>query len=411
MPVPSRQRDGRRGSTRSVEEEYVVFLQGIPPQCRWQELKDLVRQTALHIRQAVVYDDCHGHPTGLGQIIVKNEEEAWRTYNRLATNGWNGHSLTVTLSLASAPTKPIAGPTKSPTLGRVPYPAAPRCAPLVSPTCTLSPDIPSPPPYPQSPEYAHFVAPISPTAHPQIVSLPPDSIGYQAPLIIPTDGPMPIHTAPVFAPCFEPPQASFHRYPTSANVPHLHDVTLYNRQRPTGLSSQNHTGHSACAILIYNLSPDTTRHSLSDYLRPAGSIERCEMPEESNGSRRSRGYATVVFRTRDEATRAVKLFDNSTFRSANIKVRLARESSNARSPEGRNGINEDMSADRKSSTTTGPESRKSSTDSNASKRSGPLVVNGSRVGLKAGRSAAEKIDYEGRAHTDDLSKKTREIQL
>jgi hypothetical protein len=40
----------------------------------------MVRQTALHIRQAVVYDDQHGFPTGLGQIIVKNEDEAWRTY-------------------------------------------------------------------------------------------------------------------------------------------------------------------------------------------------------------------------------------------------------------------------------------------------------------------------------------------
>jgi hypothetical protein len=41
-----------------------------------------VRQTALHIRQAVVYDDSHGFPTGLGQIIVKNEDEAWRTYRK-----------------------------------------------------------------------------------------------------------------------------------------------------------------------------------------------------------------------------------------------------------------------------------------------------------------------------------------
>lgn len=54
----------------------------IPPRCRWQELKDLVRQTALHIRQAVVYDDHHGFPTGLGQIIVKEEDEAWRTYRK-----------------------------------------------------------------------------------------------------------------------------------------------------------------------------------------------------------------------------------------------------------------------------------------------------------------------------------------
>jgi hypothetical protein len=43
-----------------------------------------VRQTALHIRQAVVYDDSHGFPTGLGQIIIKNEDEAWRTYRTLS---------------------------------------------------------------------------------------------------------------------------------------------------------------------------------------------------------------------------------------------------------------------------------------------------------------------------------------
>ncbi|EEA21316.1 RNA binding protein [Talaromyces marneffei ATCC 18224] len=79
---PPRER-GRRGH-RSSEEEFVLYLQGIPQHCRWQELKDFVRQTALHIRQAVVYDDQHGYPTGLGQIIVKNEDEAWRTYHRKA---------------------------------------------------------------------------------------------------------------------------------------------------------------------------------------------------------------------------------------------------------------------------------------------------------------------------------------
>lgn len=47
-----------------------------------------MRQTALHIRQAVVYDDSHGVPTGLGQIIVKNEDEAWRTYR-----AWFPHLL------------------------------------------------------------------------------------------------------------------------------------------------------------------------------------------------------------------------------------------------------------------------------------------------------------------------------
>lgn len=96
-------REKTRPRPRGTDEEFVLFLQGvsediflfyslqksarsltderkIPAHCRWQELKDLIRQTALHIRQAVVYDDNHGFPTGLGQIIVKNEEEAWRTY-------------------------------------------------------------------------------------------------------------------------------------------------------------------------------------------------------------------------------------------------------------------------------------------------------------------------------------------
>ncbi|EED17102.1 RNA binding protein [Talaromyces stipitatus ATCC 10500] len=96
----------------------------------WQELKDFIRQTALHIRQAVVYDDQHGYPTGLGQIIVKNEDEAWRTYResyllsrqyyganiligKLSATGWDGQPLTVTLARASSPTRPIAGPAKS----------------------------------------------------------------------------------------------------------------------------------------------------------------------------------------------------------------------------------------------------------------------------------------------------------
>ena len=34
-----------------------------------------------------MYDDYHGFPTGLGQIIVKNEEEAWRTYRAFTLLG------------------------------------------------------------------------------------------------------------------------------------------------------------------------------------------------------------------------------------------------------------------------------------------------------------------------------------
>lgn len=34
--------------------------------------------------------------------------------DRLSTNGWEGQSLVVTLARTSAPTKPVAGPTRSP---------------------------------------------------------------------------------------------------------------------------------------------------------------------------------------------------------------------------------------------------------------------------------------------------------
>ncbi|OKL59599.1 hypothetical protein UA08_05087 [Talaromyces atroroseus] len=87
--TPSPRDRGRRGH-RTYEEEFVLYLQG-----------------------AVVYDDEHGYPTGLGQIIVKNEDEAWRTFRKLSSSGWEGQPLTVTLARASSPTSPIAGPTRS----------------------------------------------------------------------------------------------------------------------------------------------------------------------------------------------------------------------------------------------------------------------------------------------------------
>ncbi|EDN08249.1 predicted protein [Histoplasma mississippiense (nom. inval.)] len=251
-----RQRDGRRNS-RSTDEEYVVFIQGIPPQCRWQELKDLVRQTALHIRQAVVYDDCHGHPTGLGQIIVKNEDEAWRTYNRLSTNGWNGNSLTVTLSLASAPTKPIAGPTKSQPPSRMPYAAGgysspPSCPPLIS----------------------------SPTR-----TMPPDNSN-----------------------------------------------SFYNFR-------QDSVVNFSCSICIQNLAIDTTWQNLKDYLRTAGTVERCDIREDrKGGGRHPRAYATATFRTKEEARRAVTLFDNAYFKGSRIRVRIDRDNGGGSSGSGNGAV-------------------------------------------------------------------------
>ncbi|PGG98267.1 hypothetical protein GX51_06915 [Blastomyces parvus] len=469
MPISPRQRDGRRNS-RSTDEEYVVFLQGIPPQCRWQELKDLVRQTALHIRQAVVYDDSHGHPTGLGQIIVKNEDEAWRTYNRLSTNGWNGNSLTVTLSLASAPTKPIAGPTKSLPVSRVPYagggyPSPPRCAPPVSsPTSTMPPELtnkrrnfPTPQPYATSLEYTHFATPVNPHTQHALVPLATDPLAYQFPLIYPSDIHFPMQTT-ALGHQFEHSAATIHRYSTSmciqplyelqnTNIPHLNsnNNNIYMFRDDSGVNSRN--------IFIQNLAIDTTNQNLKEHLRTAGIVERCDVREDrKGGGRYPRSYATATFRTKEEARRAVTLLDNSYFRGSRIRIRLDRDYGGTSSVNGNsvdinahgavftpyriarnktfngNGNGNGggrmeagtavgngnsvrvvaaapISADLKSPTGSADLSPRSSQDGSP-KRSEPLVVNGSRVGLKAGRSSGEKIGCE-----DDLSRRTQEIRL
>ncbi|EEH11196.1 RNA binding protein [Histoplasma capsulatum G186AR] len=456
MPMSPRQRDGRRNS-RSTDEEYVVFLQGIPPQCRWQELKDLVRQTALHIRQAVVYDDCHGHPTGLGQIIVKNEDEAWRTYNRLSTNGWNGNSLTVTLSLASAPTKPIAGPTKSQPPSRMPYAAGgysspPRCPPLISsPTSAMPPENFSPPPsYATSSEFAHFVTHLnSPCQHQhQLVPLTTDSLGYQFPLIYPSDVHFPMPTT-ILSQQFEPSSVAIHRYSTAMCIPQPHyELNSVNMPRQTSNSNsfynfrQDLGVNFSCSICIQNLAIDTTWQNLKDYLRTAGTVERCDIREDrKGGGRHPRAYATATFRTKEEARRAVTLFDNAYFKGSRIRVRIDRDNGGGSSGSGNGAVftpyrlarnkntNESgsrveagtgigngnandvtavtasLSTDRKSptgSTSLSP----GSSEADSPKRTEPLVVNGSRVGLKAGRSSGEKVGCEY-----ELSCRTQEIRL
>jgi hypothetical protein len=98
-------------------------------------LRDLIRRTASQIRQSVVYDDHHGFPTGLGQIVIKDKVEALNTFGmfleeekektstllansvtleRLSTEGWDGARLVVTLARTDSPTELIAGPIPSP---------------------------------------------------------------------------------------------------------------------------------------------------------------------------------------------------------------------------------------------------------------------------------------------------------
>ncbi|PLB45160.1 hypothetical protein P170DRAFT_365976 [Aspergillus steynii IBT 23096] len=358
MPAPQK---ARMTKSRGSDEEFVLFLQGIPAHCRWQELKDMVRQTALHIRQAVVYDDNHGFPTGLGQIIVKNEDEAWRTYHRLSTNGWEGQSLVVTLARTSSPTRPIAGPTKSPTCVIPPnYVAGYSTPPRVTQNLAV-------PPSPMTPEPVNSNSPTYQT---------PD---YGAPMMSPMGMPQPFmpifadpltHTMPGFPPSpvlrasYCDPNFAFAFLPPYAlpPMPHpLHEASLNAMRMNSGTASNNRptkpihglpiqhrhslnpnspiwpascrapgpgpTGRpfSRRTIFIQNLSVTTTKKDLENFLQGPNNtgIEQSEIPTDAETGR-CKGFARVTFHHADEAKRAVARYNNAIFMGAKIRVKIDR---------------------------------------------------------------------------------------
>ncbi|CAG8010365.1 unnamed protein product [Penicillium salamii] len=306
--MPFLGRDKGRSRSRRSDDEFVVFLQGIPSHCRWQELKDLVRQTALHIRQAVVYDDSHGFPTGLGQIIIKNEDEAWRTYHRLSTNGWEGQSLVVTLSRTSTPTKPIAGPTRSPPImsGYVSGHSTPPRAhgSITMPPSPVSPESAQPPtptfPYPEygvmmpMPMQGQFI-PVLPDLLP-MQCFPPSPLinGYEPQWMM--QYPMtPQHNG-------NSPDQYF--YPSCHKAPDPQSPSFYPGSR---------------AVTLENLHPSTTPGHLKDLIQSAGIVTQCNVALEKDQT-----HALIVMQTSEEAQRAVTMFNNIKFMGSRIRVRIDR---------------------------------------------------------------------------------------
>ncbi|OQE19065.1 hypothetical protein PENSTE_c016G02548 [Penicillium steckii] len=323
MPFLGREK-GRSPKSRRSDDEFVVFLQGIPAHCRWQELKDLVRQTALHIRQAVVYDDSHGFPTGLGQIIVKNEDEAWRTYHRLSTNGWEGQSLVVTLARTSAPTKPIAGPTRSP-------PAMIHTGFMSGQsTPPQSQDNTNMPPSPISPE---SVQPASPT-YPY-----PDYNSMMGSVPFAPQHFMPMMPDPMQ--CF-PPSPIVHcsmydaqgwgmmpMYPMSPIQPlpenrmdnhHYHPRKPWNSEANFKMPIETRTERT---ILIQNLNTTSTTSDLTSLLRGAGIVEQCNVTITADTrDTQARTHGSAIMQSTDDAKRAVSMLNNLTFMGSRIRVTL-----------------------------------------------------------------------------------------
>jgi hypothetical protein len=166
---------------------------------------------------------------------------------------------------------------------------------------------------------------------------------------------------------------------------------------------------SSRSVLVQNVSPDTTWQNLKDHLRAAGTVERCEFPDDRKAGRRWKGYATVTFRTKEEARRAVALFDNSLFRGAKIRVRFGKETRGGAAGATKGGVEE---CDENGNVTgtkgtaigrpklgglaTGKAVKNSVI--NAGKKIDncePLVVNGSCIGLRSGRSTQETTGQEG----------------
>ncbi|KAJ5474289.1 Nucleotide-bindingalpha-beta plait [Penicillium sp. IBT 31633x] len=330
--MPFLGRDKPRARSRRSDDEFVVFLQGIPPHCRWQELKDLVRQTALHIRQAVVYDDSHGFPTGLGQIIVKNEDEAWRTYHRLSTNGWDGQSLVVTLSRTSTPTKPIAGPTRSPP-AMIPsgYISGHSTPPIANGNTTL-------PPSPVSPESAHPATPkfsypeygvmMAPVPMPLQSFLPmmPDPLASPMQYFPPS----PVMNGTIYEshwnmmPGYQmsPPQ---HMHPPSEEYPAPNHHPYHPRTKGIDPNSPSFYPDRR-GLTLENLHTATTSADLQLLVQAAGTVQHCSIlaPDPASNNGQARGLITM--QTAEDAQRAVTMFNNMSFMGSRIRVKVNRGS-------------------------------------------------------------------------------------
>ncbi|KAE8338667.1 hypothetical protein BDV24DRAFT_153440 [Aspergillus arachidicola] len=340
MPHPQKGRSRPRGS----DEEFVLFLQGIPAHCRWQELKDLVRQTALHIRQAVVYDDHHGFPTGLGQIIVKNEDEAWRTYP------------------GTSPTYP------PPEYGHVPVMALPHQS--------FFPIYPDPLSQPMS------GIPPSPALRPS----------YCDPLTFTVYPPYPVSPLPAFQ------DASQRRTPHKPSYTYTYSYT----PTPVPIYAPQGNGNPRPpprrTIFIQNLNPATTQSELHSHLQDAGSIESCEVPLDPTTAR-CKGFARITFHTAEEAKRAIARYNNTIFLNAKIRVKIDRAVPYAASyaltppvtivsaphPPSTTSYTPEHTIITPPRTDESPKSEPTSTTEEASQtkcQPGPLVVNGSGIGRK-----------------------------
>lgn len=220
-------------------------------------------------------------------------------------------------------------------------------------------------------------------------------------------------------------QASFQPISTDG---HRGSVSTHSSHSVASLDSS--TPQASRNIFIQYLSQDTTPRHLKEYLESAGTVEKCEIQERKPVSGRVRTFAAATFQTVQEAKQAIASLDNSLFRGAKIRVRFDREAggtgssgsstatktastASSGSPPTPTRSGDNMTAKRGSTASIGENgernterSKMSSTEADGPKNtrdspslgknnSEPLVVNGSCVGLKAGRTNVDMVCNEG----------------
>jgi RNA recognition motif-containing protein len=275
------------------------------------------------------------------------------------------------------------------------------------------------PGFPHGSDYGQFYNPMNAACPPHLVSVIPETTAYPAPsLPYAFTG-----AAPVFQPCFfssfdpVPPVQSqrFSQIPFSPVSTTSHRGSVSTHSSHSATSPELGTPASR-SIFIQYLSLDTTSHQLREYLRSAGTVDRCEIQERRPVGGRPRIFATATFQTKEEAKRAIALFDNSIFRGAKIRVRFDRDfgvagpsgsaarttpsptiyskpDTHSATPAMKESSPLPVRMPTENPVTTGPKAAEGS--SPGRNTAGPLVVNGSSVGLKAGRSKLDGFGYEG----------------
>ncbi|EEP81875.1 predicted protein [Uncinocarpus reesii 1704] len=214
-----------------------------------------------------------------------------------------------------------------------------------------------------------------------------------------------------------------HRYPSSGPVPHFpqsNRSSISTSSNYSASSTFESTVPVSRHLFVQNLSPGTTTQQLKEYLTPAGTASRCDIVDQRSFGR-TKVCATLSLQNEEEAKLAISMFDNSTFMGSRIRVRFNRERSGSGSSQPKQApldaskVGEGLKATAADTASSHdkPEtadeclggSRGEETGP-GKKRGEPLVVNGSCVGMKAGRGNEEKRDYEG-----ELSKRAQEIHL